>query len=182
LSKQKTLTDSQRLFVEKQPLFFVATAGSEGRVNLSPKGIDSLKIVSENRILWLNLTGSGNETAAHVLETNRMTLMFCAFDGDPMILRAYGTAKIIHPRHQDWAQALSEFPAYAGSRQIFDMAIDLVQVSCGSGVPIMEFKKSRAEEELLPFFEKMGDGGVEKYWRKTNALSIDGNPTGILEE
>ena len=171
-----------RAFIERQPLFFVATAGRESRVNVSPKGMDTLKILDDNRIVWLNLSGSGNETAAHVQETGRMTLMFCAFEGDAMILRVYGQAAVIHPRDAEWHQASAGFPEIAGSRQIFDLAIDLVQTSCGTGVPIMEFKKSRAEDELVPYYEKMGPDGVRDYWKRKNTRSIDGRPTGIFDD
>lgn len=166
-------------FIEKQPLFFVATAGKDGRVNLSPKGMDTLRVVDDNHISWLSLSGSGNETAAHVIESERMTLMFCAFEGDALILRAYGKAQILYPRDKQWDASIAKFPKLAGSRQIFNLTIDLVQTSCGTGIPIMEYKKSRAEDELLPFYEKMGPEGIEKYWHKKNAVSIDGKPTGI---
>ena len=169
-------------FIEEQPMFFVATAGVDGRVNLSPKGMGTLKVVDDTHISWLNVSGSGNETAAHVLETGRMTLMFCAFEGDAMILRTYGNAQVIYPRDQEWDAAYAEFPALAGSRQIFNLTIDLVQTSCGTGVPIMEYRSSRGETELLPFFDNMGPDGVEKYWQKKNVHSIDGKPTGILNE
>ncbi len=166
-------------FIENQPLFFVATAGREGRVNLSPKGMDTLKVIDENNIAWLSLTGSGNESAAHVLETKRMTIMFCAFNGDAMILRTYGEAEVLYPHNEGWEKAIAAFPAIAGSRQIFNLQIDLVQTSCGTGVPIMHFHKGRAEEELVPYFDDLGPEGTEKFWRKRNVVSIDGKPTGI---
>jgi len=176
------LRDTQKAFIEAQKLFFVATAGRDGRVNLSPKGMDTLKILDENRIVWLNLSGSGNETAAHVLEIPRMTLMFCAFEGEPLILRVYGEARVIYPRDPEWAELGPLFPGLAGSRQIFDLAIDLVQTSCGTGVPEMTFQRSRGENELLPFYADMGPDGVERYWKRKNVKSIDGKPTGILAE
>lgn len=176
----KNLNRTLTAFIEKQPLFFVATAGREGRVNVSPKGMDTLRLIDDTRILWLNLSGSGNETAAHVRETGRMTLMFCAFEGAPMILRVYGTARVLHPRDAGWDEALALFPALAGSRQVFDLAVDLVQTSCGTGVPLMSFAGSRGETELVPFYDDMGPEGVEAYWRKKNTLSIDGKPTGIF--
>ncbi|MDB4224279.1 pyridoxamine 5'-phosphate oxidase family protein [Granulosicoccus sp.] len=175
------LSDRLIGFIEQQPLFFVATASQEGRVNLSPKGMDSLIVIDHNRITWLNVSGSGNETAAHIKDSPRMTLMFCAFDGDPMILRVYGTASVLHPRDPEWDDAVSGFPKFAGSRQIFNLTIDLVQTSCGTGVPIMPFQKSRAEDELLPFYAEMGEEGVKKYWSKKNSVSLDGKPTGIFE-
>ena len=167
-------------FIEKQPVFFVATAGAEGRVNLSPKGMDTLRVIDNSRIAWLNLSGSGNETAAHVLETQRMTLMFCAFEGDAMILRTYGMAEMIYPHHNTWDDAIAQFPTTGGSRQIFNLNIDMVQTSCGSGVPFMDFVKSRGDEELAPYFDEIGAEGREKFWRKKNVTSIDGKPTGIF--
>jgi hypothetical protein len=168
-------------FVKHQPMFFVATADVAGRVNLSPKGMDTLRILGDSRIIWLNLSGSGNETAAHVRATGRMTLMFCAFDGDALILRLYGQAKVYHPRDLEWQDLVAAFPEIAGSRQIFDLTIDLVQTSCGTGVPFMEHRGPRADTELVPFYAEMGVKGVEEYWRRKNVTSIDGKPTGVVE-
>ena len=165
-------------FIHAQPLFFVATAATDGRVNVSPKGLQSLRVVSETKIIWLNLSGSGNETAAHVRELPRMTLMFCAFDGDAMILRIYGKAKMVHPFDQAWEELAKNFPTMAGSRQIFELDIDLVQTSCGTGVPIMSFVQERGPAELLPFYEDMGEDGVKAYWQRKNRHSIDGKETG----
>lgn len=178
----KKLNGTLRKFIERQPMFFVATVGRDGRVNVSPKGMDTPRVVDERRIVWLNLSGSGNETAAHLRNSNRMTLMFCAFEGSAMILRVYGRAGVLHPRDAGWAAAADAFPAIAGSRQIFDLEIDLVQTSCGTGVPVMGFVKSRAETELVPFYEEMGSEGVRDYWRRKNTVSIDGQPTGIFGE
>ena len=172
----RTLCD----FIGRQPLFFVATAAPQGRVNLSPKGLSTLRIMNENRILWLSLSGSGNETAAHLAESDRMTLMFCAFSGEAMILRVYGHARIIHPRDEAWSDLAGRFAPMAGARQVFDLVIDLVQTSCGSGVPIMEFKAERGKDELLPFYEAMSEEGMRDYWRRKNTLSIDGKPTHVL--
>ena len=174
------LRETQRTFIEAQKMFFVATAGRDGRVNVSPKGMDTLRVLGEGRIVWLNLSGSGNETAAHLLEIPRMTLMFCAFEGEALILRVYGTARVIHPRDAEWAELGPLFPEMAGSRQIFDLVIDLVQTSCGTGVPEMAFQRSRGESELVPYYAEMGAGGVERYWKRKNVRSIDGKPTGIL--
>lgn len=176
----KKLNATLRNFIERQHLFFVATAAPDGRVNVSPKGMKTLRVVDDNRIVWLNLSGSGNETAAHLREANRMTLMFCAFEGDAMILRVYGQARTIHPRDADWQPYATDFPEIAGSRQIFDMEIDLVQTSCGTGVPVMAFERDRADSELVPFYEEMGPEGVEAYWRRKNVVSVDGRPTGIF--
>jgi len=169
-------------FIEQQHLFFVASAANDGRVNVSPKGMNTLKVMSEKPILWLNLTGSGNETAAHVLENQRMTLMFCAFEGDARILRVYGKASVLHPRDNEWGEFLANFPKLAGSRQVFNLSIDLVQTSCGTGVPIMPVQESRGETELVPFYDKMGEEGVKAYWKKKNTRTVDGKPTGIFDE
>lgn len=178
----KKLNRTLRAFIEKQPMFFVATADTTGRVNVSPKGMDTLRIEDDNRIVWLNLSGSGNETAAHVCATGRMTLMFCAFEGDALILRVYGQARTYHPRDAEWDRLVGDFPRLAGSRQIFDLDIDLVQTSCGTGVPVMEFRRSRGEQELEPFYADMGSDGVRDYWQRKNTQTIDGKPTGIFED
>lgn len=174
------LNATLRNFIEGCELFFVGTAAPEGRVNVSPKGLDTLRILSDTRVVWLNLSGSGNETAAHLREADRMTLMFCAFKGEARILRVYGRARVLHPRDEGFEDLAAMFREMAGTRQIFDLDIDMVQSSCGSGVPIMRFERQRGEEELVPFYDKMGPDGVEAYWRRKNSESIDGKPTGIL--
>jgi predicted pyridoxine 5'-phosphate oxidase superfamily flavin-nucleotide-binding protein len=175
----KSLTQSLIAFIQAQPVFFVATAAPDGYVNVSPKGLDSLRVISDTRIIWLNLTGSGNETAAHVLEAPRMTLMFCAFEGEARIVRVFGNARVIHPADADWVSAIVDFPAMAGSRQVFDLAIEQVTISCGTGVPLMQCVKQRGPEELLPFYADMGPDGVQAYWTRKNKLSLNGKPTGI---
>lgn len=176
------LTENLIAFIKAQAVFFVATAGREGRVNLSPKGLDTLRILGPSHVQWLSLTGSGNETAAHVRETARMTLMFCAFTGEARILRLYGQATVLHPRDAGWAKASAQYPAYAGARQIFDVALDRVQISCGTSVPVMELKAERGTAELLPFYEDMGEDGVKAYWARKNRVSIDGQPTGTVQD
>ena len=176
----KKLNGTLRAFIEAQPVFFVATAAETGRVNLSPKGADSLRVLDDTRIRWLNLSGSGNETAGHLRRQNRMTLMFCAFGGDARILRVYGTAEVLHSHDEGWAEASAMFPAMEGSRQIFDLTVEAVHTSCGTGVPVMRFEKQRAEEELVPFFAEMGPEGVHDYWQRKNSKTIDGFPTGVL--
>ena len=167
-------------FIEEQRLFFVATADREGRVNLSPKGLDSLRVLAEDRIVWLSVSGSGNETAAHVRHHDRMTLMFCAFEGDALILRVYGHAQVVHPHDEGWADLVGLFPSMAGTRQIFDLHIDLVQTSCGTGVPVLCYERERADDELLPFYEEMNAEQMTDYWRRKNVTSIDGLETGIF--
>ncbi len=173
------LNGTLQKFIEAQQMFFVATAAPDGRVNLSPKGMDSLRVLGTNRIVWLNLTGSGNETAAHLLEHSRMTLMFCAFDGNAFILRTYGAATVSHPGDENWHDLANLFPKMAGSRQIFDLTIDLVQTSCGTGVPFMDFQSQRGDVELVPHFDDLGTDGTRAFWDRKNAVSLDGKPTGI---
>lgn len=164
-------------FIEAQKLFFVATAGAGGRINLSPKGMDSLRVLDDNRIAWLNLTGSGNETAAHILEQNRMTVMFCAFEGNPLILRLYGSAEILHDGDAEWEELSSLFPTLPGARQIFVLQIELVQTSCGFGVPLYTYQGER--DTLLQWAEKKGPDGIREYWREKNSRSIDGKATDV---
>lgn len=164
-------------FIADQHLFFTGSAAPQGRVNISPKGMDSLRILSPNRILWLNLTGSGNETAAHLREDPRMTLMWCSFTTRPLILRAFGTAACTHLGEAGWAALAGHFPALPGARQIYDLAIDLVQSSCGYAVPFMDFREDRPV--LRDWAEKKGDAGLAEYWAEKNAASLDGKPTGI---
>jgi Pyridoxamine 5'-phosphate oxidase len=177
-----SLTTELIEFIQTQPMFFVATAPSEGRVNLSPKGMDSLRVTAPDRVVWLNLTGSGNETAAHVAENQRMTLMFMSVTDEPMILRVYGTAKTIHPRHAEWRALIALFPALAGSRQIFDLSIEHVTTSCGSGVPIMQVNAIRADKDLEPFYANMTADELIDYWTRKNTTSIDGHPTHIFTD
>lgn len=178
MAKQNThLTDELTDFIRRQKIFFVGTAASDGRVNVSPKGMDTLRVVSANRVVWLNLTGSGNETAAHLLENNRITLMFCSFDGAPLILRLYGQAQVFHTRDAEWDCLASFFSAIPGARQIIDVSIELVQTSCGWGVPLFDFKVER--DQLEKWAESKGPEGIRKYWEERNRQSIDGKPTGI---
>jgi len=149
------LNETLTRFIARQHMFFVATAARDGRVNVSPKGMDSLRVVDDTHILWLNLTGSGNETAAHLLDSPRMTLMFCAFEGDALILRTYGRARVINRRDTGWEAALAQFPAMAGSRQIFEQEIDLVQTSCGTGVPFMSFAGERGADEMVKHWDDL---------------------------
>jgi hypothetical protein len=137
------LNDKHIEFIEQQKMFFVSTAGAEGLINLSPKGLDSLRIADGNTLYWLNLTGSGNETAAHVLENQRMTLMLTSFAKQPLILRIYGLAKMIQRRDVQWPELISNFPAHTAARQIFQLNIDMVQTSCGYAVPYYDFVGER---------------------------------------
>jgi hypothetical protein len=174
----ESITEELREFIGAQRLFFVGTAAGDGKVNVSPKGTDSFRVIDPKKVVWLNLTGSGNETAAHLLLNPRMTIMFCAFQGKPMILRLYGQAKIYHRRDREFHQYIDLFPANTGSRQIIEMSVDLVQTSCGFAVPFMDFKGER--ETLNAWSAKQGNKGIEAYWERKNTESLDGFATGIL--
>lgn len=173
------INDTLASFISRQKIFFVATAAEDGRVNLSPKGYDALKVVGSNQVIWLNLSGSGNETAAHLRVANRMTLMFCAFEGNPLILRLYGSARTVHPRDEDWDALYSNFGDYSGARQIFDMNVESLQTSCGFGVPLYEFKGER--NKLIEHSDAKGRKAIQDGWAVKNAVSIDGLETGILD-
>ena len=171
----KHISPKLQEFIEDQKIFFVATATADSRINLSPKGMDSLRVLDPNRIAWLNVTGSGNETAAHVQENPRMTLMFTAFEDNPIILRLYGTARAIHKDDPEWELLFPLFTPLPGARQIFDLTVNLVQTSCGMAVPIYDYVGER--EQLNAWATKKGAEGVEAYWKETNHTSLDGKPT-----
>jgi hypothetical protein len=178
--KLEQITPELSEFIHNQKIFFVGTAAEEGRVNISPKGTDTFRVLGENKIVWLNLTGSGNETAAHLLKNNRMTIMFCAFEGKPMILRLYGTAEIYHQRDAEFEKYSCLFQDFTGVRQIIEMEVDLVQTSCGFAVPYMDYKEERTI--LNNWADKQGEDGIKKYWAEKNVISIDGFETKILGE
>ncbi|MCB0629315.1 MAG: pyridoxamine 5'-phosphate oxidase family protein [Saprospiraceae bacterium] len=164
-------------FIEKQKIFFVATAMATGRINLSPKGTDTFRVLGPNRVMWLNLTGSGNETATHLQENDRITVMFCAFEGKPLILRLYGHARVYHIDDPEWPDYISLFPAMTGARQLVDIEVDLVQTSCGMSIPYMDFV---AERDLLTVWaDNKGEAGIREYWQEKNTVSLDGHPTGM---
>ena len=176
----RELSDEHRQFIAVQRLYFVATATDTSSINLSPKGMDSLRVLDARRVAWLNLTGSGNETAAHVQQFPRMTIMFCAFEGSPMILRLYGQARAVHQGAPDWAELQQQFSPIPGARQIFDMYIEQVQTSCGAGVPLYDYRGERA---ILPEWAvKKGEDGLRHYWEEKNQWSIDGIASHILEK
>ncbi len=174
------LTQQHIDFINRQQIFFVGTAGAEGRVNVSPKGMDTLRVINETEVVWLNLTGSGNETAAHIFENRRMTLMFCSFDKQPLILRLYGHANIIHPREAvAWASYSALFGQQPGARQFFELQLELVQTSCGYAVPRYELQAER--KTLTKWSNHKGEAGIADYWQEKNQTSLDGKPTRILD-
>jgi hypothetical protein len=167
-------------FITEQRIFFVGTATADSRVNISPKGMDSLIVLGNNRVAWRNVTGSGNETSAHVQQAPRMTIMFCAFDGRPLILRLYGTASVVHKTDPEWGNLITQFKPLPGARQIFDVKLDLVQTSCGMSVPNYSYVDDR--ELLSEWATKKGDEGLKNYWAEKNQASLDGIPTNILSK
>ena len=170
-----TLTDKHIAFIEKQPVYFTATAASEGRINLSPKGYaDSFRVLSDRQVAYLDLGGSGNETHAHLAADGRITIMFCAFDRSALILRLYGRGRAVLPQDDEWDALAAQFSLLPGTRQIFVIDIDSVQTSCGWGVPMMELQ---AERETLQKYHRQADSvlWVEKFRERTQ--SIDGLPT-----
>ncbi|XID91320.1 pyridoxamine 5'-phosphate oxidase family protein [Paenibacillaceae bacterium WGS1546] len=173
------LLPEHEAFIGKQRVFFVGSAplSEEGRVNLSPKGYDSLRILSPNRAAYLDLTGSGNETSAHVRENGRVTLMFCAFEGPPNIIRLYGRGTVVLPGAPEWEELYPLFPPLPGARQIIVVDFDLVQTSCGYAVPFMAYDKER--DTLRRWAEQKGEQGLEQYWQEKNGRSLDGLPTPL---
>jgi hypothetical protein len=172
---------AHRRFIERQRLFFTASAAADGRVNVSPKGLDALRVLGENAVAYLDLTGSGNETAAHIKASARLTFMFCAFEGPPMILRLYGRGRVLNRGSCEYDALLtSAFDAREplGARQIIVLDIDLVQTSCGYGVPLYEYGGERPT--LTEWAERKGEAGLDAYRREKNSRSIDGLPTGMF--
>ncbi|MBK8911438.1 MAG: GNAT family N-acetyltransferase [Chlorobi bacterium] len=174
------LSESLQEFIAEQHIFFVATAPTTGRVSLSPKGINTFRCLDATTVMWLDLTGSGNETAAHVRQNGRVTVMFCSFTKIPRILRLYGNARVIQPTDAEWGTHSSQFPSLPGIRQIFLLNIQQVQTSCGFGVPLMEFRQER--EMLAEWAKKKGEEGLIEYRQLKNSFSIDGIPAdgGII--
>lgn len=173
---EPSITPELAAFIAAQPVFFVGSAplSPDGHVNVSPKGLSELRVLAPLRVAYLDLTGSGNETAAHLLENGRITIMFCAFAGPPKILRLYGTGRPVRPGDSDWAELAEKFPPQPGIRQIIVAEIDRVQTSCGFGVPRMALQSQR--DQLTAWAEKKGEDALAEYRQTKNARSIDGLP------
>jgi Pyridoxamine 5'-phosphate oxidase len=170
---------THKTFIENQHMFFVATAplSAEGRVNLSPKGLDCFKVLSEQRVGYMDLISSGNETSAHTLENGRITFMFCSFDNTPNILRLYGKGFTVLPGTPEWQLYAPQFTVYSSTRQLIIADIDLVQTSCGFGVPMYNYTGER--DIHFEWAEKKGAGGLHEYIQQNNLTSLDGLPTAI---
>lgn len=169
-----TLTDKHVAMIEKQPVFFVATAAADARINLSPKGYDAFRVLAPDRVAYLDLGGSGNETHAHLTADGRITIMFCNFERPALILRIYGRGKPILPQDAGWDELAGHFTLLPGTRQIFDIAVESVQTSCGWGVPFMSLE---GERETLKKAHRQSDPAEWEAKMATRVSSIDGLPT-----
>ena len=167
------LTPDHEAMLAAQPVFFVATAAGEGRINLSPKGYDAFRVLTPTRVAYLDLGGSGNETHAHLLADGRITIMVCNFQQPALILRIYGTGRPVLPQDRDWDALASHFELLPGTRQIFDIAVETVQTSCGWGVPFMQFDGERA---TLTKYHAQADGEAWVAKAQGRTSSIDGLP------
>jgi len=169
-------------FIADQHMFFTASAAPTGRVNVSPRSTDMFRVLGDNRVLYLDRTGSGNETAAHLRADGRMTIMFCAVAGPPLILRLYGQGRVIHRQSADYAQLLAAHyggAAPLGARQMIELDVELVQTSCGYGVPLFDYQAERPQMDA--WARAKGEDGLLDYWREKNQTSLDGFPTGLME-
>jgi len=174
-----SILPQHREFIEKQKMFFVSSAplSAEGHVNLSPKGIDSFRVLSENRVAYMDIIGSGNETSAHLVENGRITVMFCAFEGPPNILRLYGKGYTVLPGDAEWDILSGQFQLQLSTRQIIVANIDKVQTSCGFSVPLYEYLGERDHAEK--WANNKGADSLEAYKKEKNQVSIDGLPTAL---
>jgi hypothetical protein len=168
------LTDDHVAMIARQAVFFVATAAAEGRINLSPKGLDTFRVLDSARVAWLDLAGSGNETHAHLAADGRITVMMCNFEQPALILRIYGRGRAVLPQDAEWPALAAHFTLLPGTRQIFDIAVESVQTSCGWGVPLMTVEKPR--ETLTKYHAQQAPAKwLDKVGSRTR--SIDGLPT-----
>jgi hypothetical protein len=165
-----------REFIAAQHLFFVATAplSAEGHVNLSPKGLETFRVLGPRRVAYLDLTGSGVETVAHLRENGRITLLFCALAGPPRILRLYGRGRVVEPGDEAWGELAGQFPSHPGVRSVIVVELDRLAGSCGYGVPLFEFAGQRTQ--LPAWAGRKGAEGLARYRRQKNRESIDGLP------
>jgi hypothetical protein len=174
------LDEALKAFIAEQHMFFVATAPADGRVNLSPKGMDTFRVIDDSTACYLDLTGSGNETAAHLRDNGRITVMWCSFGGTARIMRIFGKGRVVRRGSAEFERLAGLFPAFPGVRQIMLIQIDEAQTSCGYGVP--EYALVRERQTLVKWAEQKGEEGLRDYWAEKNVTSIDGLPTGIFDD
>lgn len=177
MGKQFTSLDTNlRDFIAKQKMYFVATAplAENGHVNVSPKGLDTFRVLDDHTVAYLDFTGSGAETIAHLRENGRITLMFCAFEGPPKILRLYGTGRALLPRSRSFQSLRPLFPQARGVRSIIRVKVERIADSCGYAVPQYQFIEDR--RQLTAWFDRKSDAEIDQYRAEKNAESIDGLP------
>jgi hypothetical protein len=176
------ITPELQAFIGKQQMFFVSTAplDSQGHVNLSPKGLDCFRVLSPQRVAYMDLIGSGNETAAHLLENGRITFMFCAFEGPASILRLYGRGYAVLPGESEWQEIAPCFVLYRNTRQVIVADITRVQTSCGFGVPQYDYVEQR--DLIFKWAEARGPAALVKYQQEHNATSLDGLPAPLARQ
>jgi hypothetical protein len=174
-----SIKTAHKEFIKEQHIFFVATAplSGDGRVNLSPKGLDCFRVLADNKVAYMDLISSGNETSAHTLENGRITFMFCSFSNKPNILRLYGKGFTVLPNSEEWDLYSRNFVIYPSTRQIIVADIDLVQTSCGFGVPQYNYIGER--DIHFEWAEKKGAEGLIEYMKEKNLKSLDSLPTDI---
>jgi len=174
------IQEQHKAFIEKQKMFFVATAplGRDTHINLSPKGIDSFRVLSPGTVAYMDIVGSGNETSAHIKENGRITVMFCAFDGPPNILRLYGKGYTVLPNEVEWEELASHFALQLATRQIIVIDVHQVQTSCGFSVPLYDYTGER--DHAQKWAEAKGADGLEAYKAEKNRISLDGLPTALF--
>ncbi|MDV3221068.1 pyridoxamine 5'-phosphate oxidase family protein [Intrasporangium sp.] len=172
----ESISGRLRTFIEAQHVFFVATAplSGDGHVNLSPKGLDTLRVIDEHTVAYLDLTGSGAETAAHLRENGRITLMFCAFEGPPNIVRLHGRGRYVTPGDDEFEGWARRFPTHPGARGVVVVDVGRVSDSCGYAVPLMAYESDR--DVLDSWTHNRGPDGLARYRAEKNATSIDGLP------
>ena len=177
----ESIKPAHKEFIAQQHIFFVSTAplSAGGHINLSPKGLDCFRVLSDRRVGYMDLISSGNETSAHTLENGRITLMFCSFEGTPNILRLYGKGWTVLPGSEEWALYAPHFTIYPSTRQLIMAEIDLVQTSCGFGVPLYHYAGER--DIHFEWADKKGVDGLEAYKKENNRVSIDGLPSKLME-
>jgi hypothetical protein len=170
------LNDKLRELIAAQHVFFVATAplAAEQHLNLSPKGLDAFRVLDDKTVAYLDLVGSGIETAAHLRENGRIVIMFCAFTGTAKILRLYGRGRVVEPQDAEWQSLAPQFPDYPGARSIVVVDLERIADSCGWGVPQYEYVGERTQ--LVDYSDKLGPEKLAEYKAKKNARSIDGLP------
>jgi len=173
------LNEDLREFIARQRIFFHSSAPNKGRINLSPKGLDTFRVLGDKRVGYLDLTGSECETAAHLAENGRLTIMFCSFEEKPLIVRLYGTGRVVHSRDRDWDELRLSFPTIPGERQIIVLEIESIMTTCGFAVPLFDYRGDR--QQLTEFTCKMGDERMDNYRHERNQVSIDGLPTYLFE-